>query len=73
MEEAFTPYIGAGKDACIRSDITTGDGDRRKHGKEWQAEWEDRFTKERNKEKQREAYNRFLAQLVRDLALCNQR
>lgn len=69
MEEAFKPYGGAGKDASIRSDIATGDGDRRIHGKEWQAEWENRFTKERNKADQREAYDRFLAQLARDLAL----
>lgn len=69
MAEAFRPYGGAGTDARIRSDIATGDGDRRVHGKAWQTEWEDRFTGERNKTKQREAYDQFLQQLARDLAL----
>lgn len=69
MDEAFQPYGGAGKDARIRSDISTGDGDRKIHGKDWQADWEDSFTKERNKEAQRNAYNHFLEQLARDLAL----
>lgn len=69
MSEAFQPYGGAGKDARIRSDITTGDGDRRLHGKEWQDAWEDRFTKERNEAAQREAYDHFLGQLARDLRL----
>lgn len=69
MNEAFRPYGGAGKDARIRSDISTGDGDRKIHGREWQVDWEDRFTKERNKSAQREAYNAFLEQLARDLAL----
>lgn len=69
MNEAFQPYGGAGKDARIRSDIFTGDGDRKIHGREWQSDWEDKFTKERNKNAQREAYNAFLEQLARDLAL----
>lgn len=70
MHEAFAPYGGAGTDAQIRSDISTPDGDRRIHGaKGWQADWEERFTKERNKDAQRDAYNRFLAQLARDLKL----
>ncbi len=70
MAEAFKPYGGAGKDARIRSDIETPDGDRRIHGtKGWDASWEDRFTNERNKEAQREAYTRFLEQMARDLRL----
>lgn len=69
MSEAFEPYGGAGEDARIRSDIATGDGDRRIHGKEWRNEWEDRFTKERNKSAQQEAYHQFLEQLARDLGL----
>ncbi|PKD39129.1 hypothetical protein CWO84_15480 [Methylomonas sp. Kb3] len=69
MEEAFAPYGGSGKDARIRSDISTADGDRQSHSKEWEVEWGDRFTKERNKLAQDQAYNRFLEQLARDLAL----
>lgn len=70
MREAFSPYGSAGNDARIRSDIVTADGDRRKHTKhEWQPAWEDRFTKERNKEAQRAAYEQFLEQLARDLQL----
>ncbi len=69
MEEAFAPYQGPGLDARIRSAIETGDGNRRVHGREWRAEWEDAFTKERNKSLQKEAYNQFLEQLARDLAL----
>ncbi|AXQ27339.1 hypothetical protein D0B54_00935 [Solimonas sp. K1W22B-7] len=69
MNEAFKAYGGAGKDARIRSDISTADGDRKSHGKEWKPEWEDRFTTERNKEEQRNAYNKFLEQLARDLEL----
>ncbi len=53
----------------IRSDIKTGDGDRTIHSKEWKPEWEERFTKERNKKEQREAYLHFLEQLARDLKL----
>jgi hypothetical protein len=69
MDEAFRSYGKAGKDARIRSDISTPDGDRKIHGREWQADWEDSFTKERNKKAQKDAYNRFLEQLARDLAL----
>jgi hypothetical protein len=70
MSEAFSPYGGAGQDARIRSDISTEDGDRRRHSaKTWESSWEDRFTKERNQVAQREAYNQFLEQLVRDLKL----
>ncbi len=69
MVEAFRPYGGAGKDARIRSDIETSDGDRRIHGSEWHQIWEDQFTKERNKEAQRLAYDQFLQQLARDLRL----
>ena len=69
MDEAFAPYGGAGKDARIRSDIKTNDGDRAIHSKGWKQEWEDRFTKERNKKEQREAYLQFLEQLARDLSL----
>jgi len=69
MREAFAPFGGAGQDARIRSDIATADGDRRLHGPEWHAAWEDRFTKERNKSAQREAYDAFLEQLARDLGL----
>ena len=70
MREAFTPYGAPGTDARIRSDIATADGDRRIHGvKRWEATWDDRFTKERNKEAQRVAYDRFLEQLARDLKL----
>lgn len=69
MNEAFAAYGGAGNDARIRSDIKTSDGDRTIHSKEWKAEWEDRFTKERNKQAQMEAYNHFLEQLARDLKL----
>jgi hypothetical protein len=70
MSEAFAPYGGAGQDARIRSDIATEDGDRRRHTtKAWEAAWEDRFTKERNKAAQREAYDQFLEQLARDLKL----
>jgi hypothetical protein len=56
MREAFAPYSSAGADARIRSDIATIDGDRR-------------FTKEDNNRAQREAYNKFLEQLARDLKL----
>ena len=70
MDEAFAPYGSPGTDARIRSDIETPDGDRRKHGtKGWESSWEDRFTKERNKDAQREAYTRFLEQMARDLKL----
>ena len=70
MAEAFAPYGGAGQDARIRTDISTEDGDRRKHTtKPWEPTWEDRFTKERNKAAQREAYDQFLQQLARDLKL----
>ena len=69
MDEAFKPFGEAGTDAKIRSDIKTGDGDRAVHSKGWKKEWESRFTKERNKQEQREAYNDFLEQLVRDLKL----
>ncbi len=70
MSEAFSPYGGAGVDARIRSDITTADGDRRIHGNcKWLPAWDDRFTKERNKEAQRAAYEQFLEQLARDLRL----
>ena len=70
MTEAFVPYGAPGTDARIRSDIETPDGDRRKHGtKGWRPAWEDRFTKERNKDAQREAYSRFLQQMARDLRL----
>ena len=62
-------FGGAGKDVRIRSDIKTGDGDRTIHSKEWKPEWEERFTKERNKKEQREAYSHFLEQLARDLKL----
>ena len=70
MREAFAPYGAPGTDARIRSDIATADGDRRIHTlKGWEAGWDDRFTKERNKEAQRAAYDRFLEQLARDLKL----
>ena len=70
MREAFAPYGRPGTDARIRSDIVTADGDRQKHGtKPWEASWADRFTKERNKESQLTAYERFLEQLARDLKL----
>ena len=69
MNEAFTAYGEPGKDARIRSDLKTNDGDRAIHSTEWKAEWEDRFTKERNKLEQRQAYNDFLEQLARDLKL----
>ena len=69
MDEAFATYGKPGKDARIRSDIETVDGDRTKHSKEWKAEWEDRFTKERNKQEQSDAYDAFLEQLARDLKL----
>ena len=69
MNEAFSVYGAPGKDARIRSDIKTVDGDRTVHSSEWKPEWKDRFTKERNKQDQREAYNDFLQQLARDLHL----
>lgn len=70
MREAFAPYGAPGTDARIRSDIATADGDRQIHTlKEWQAGWKDRFTKERNKDAQRAAYDKFLQQLARDLKL----
>lgn len=70
MGEAFATFGGAGTDARIRSDITTPDGDRQKHStKGWEQSWDERFTKERNKTAQREAYERFLEQLARDLRL----
>ncbi|VWX62910.1 conserved hypothetical protein [Burkholderiales bacterium 8X] len=70
MQEAFAPYGGAGQDARIRSDLSTQDGDRRQHtSKGWDPAWEDRFTKERNKAAQREAYDQFLEQLAYDLKL----
>ncbi|HZF85951.1 MAG TPA: hypothetical protein VE084_20745 [Burkholderiaceae bacterium] len=70
MHEAFSPYGGAGQDARIRSDLSTEDGDRRRHtAKGWEPSWEDRFTKERNKAAQREAYDHLLDQLARDLKL----
>ncbi len=70
MQEAFAPYGTPGTDARIRSDIATSDGDRRIHTlKGWEASWDDRFTKERNKQAQRAAYDRFLEQLARDLKL----
>ena len=69
MDEAFAPFGEPGKDAKIRSDIKTADGDRTIHSKDWKPEWEDRFTKERNKAEQREAYLKFLDQLANDLKL----
>lgn len=69
MNEAFQAYGGAGKDARIRSDIDTGDGDRRVHGRKWEDVWENYFTKERNKRAQRDAYDKFLKQLAHDLKL----
>jgi hypothetical protein len=70
MSEAFALYGGAGTDARIRSDIETPDGNRRVHStKGWDKSWDDRFTKERNKAAQRQAYERFLEQLARDLNL----
>lgn len=70
MREAFSPYGTPGTDARIRSDIVTDDGNRRIHTvKGWEAGWDDRFTKSMNKKAQREAYDRFLEQLARDLKL----
>jgi hypothetical protein len=70
MSEAFKPYGAPGTDARIRSDISTVDGDRRVHTvKGWDASWDNRFTKEQHKEAQRDAYNKFLEQLARDLKL----
>jgi hypothetical protein len=70
MDEAFKTYGEPGTDAQIRSHIVTEDGDRRKHAKKpWDTAWEGRFTKERNKDAQRKAYDRFLEQLARDLKL----
>jgi hypothetical protein len=70
MKEAFSPYGSPGQDARIRSDISTEDGDRRKHSvKTWDQAWEDRFTKENNKKVQQKAYDQFLQQLARDLKL----
>ncbi len=69
MNEAFSPFGEAGKDARIRSSIKTNDGDRTIHGREWENTWGNRFTKERNKKGQREAYSHFLEQLARDLKL----
>lgn len=69
MHEAFTPYGDPGQDARIRSDVSTEDGDRRRHTRAWEPAWEDRFTKERNKVAQRDAYDQFLEQLARDLKL----
>ena len=70
MAAVFKPYGGPGQDARIRSDISTPDGDRRIHSTNiWNPAWEDRFTKERNKNDQRNAYDRFLNQLARDLSL----
>jgi hypothetical protein len=69
MQEAFQPFGGAGTDARIRSNVSTADGDRKTHQKEWHPGWEDRFTQEGNKVAQKDAYNQFLEQLARDLAL----
>lgn len=70
MFEAFRTHWEPGKDAQIRSEIETADGNRRKHTtKGWEPSWEERFTKERNKDAQREAYTRFMAQLANDLRL----
>ena len=69
MHEAFRTYGKPGKDARIRSDIVTEDGDRSVHGEEWQEAWKDRFTEGGNKQAQRQAYERFLEQLARDLRL----
>ncbi len=73
MDEAFAPYGEPGHDARIRSEIATVDGDR---GKDtvvpWQKDWEDRFTKERNRAAQQETYEEFLTQLARDLNLSHQ-
>lgn len=67
MQQAFAVYGEPGKDARIRSDIKTADGDRSIHSVEWNAEWQDRFSKERNKFEQMRAYHDFLEQLARDL------
>jgi hypothetical protein len=70
MHEAFSTFGGAGQNARIRSDIETTDGSRRTHCHHpWQAAWEECFTKERNSDAQRQAYDQFLAQLARDLKL----
>lgn len=71
MNECFSPYGAPGEDARIRSQISTLDGDRRKHTvKAWQPAWQDRFTDEAGKKaSQRLAYDQFLEQLARDLKL----
>jgi hypothetical protein len=70
MHESFRPYGRAGIDACIRSDVESSNGDRRRHcNNKWDPGWENRFTKEQNHEAQREAYAKFLEQLARDLKL----
>ena len=35
MDESFSPFGELGKDASIRSDIKTADGDRTIHNKDW--------------------------------------
>lgn len=68
MDQAFRVYGAPGQDARIRTDIETHDGNRRLHGRQpWLPQWEQCFTKERNKAAQREAYELFLEQLARDL------
>ena len=70
MHEAFKPFSGPGTDACIRSDIESPNGDRRRHCiNKWDPAWETRFTKEQNHKAQGEAYSKFLEQLARDLKL----
>jgi len=70
MDEAFLPFQDPREDAHIRSDITTRDGNRRKHSSHsWQPAWDARFTGERNKHAQGQSYEDFLTQLARDLKL----
>lgn len=69
MNEAFAPFSEAGKDARIRADIESANGDRRKHSaKGWDASWEDRFV-HGDRTAQQEAYFRLLQQLKADLKL----
>lgn len=69
MNEAFAAYGEPGKDARIRADIASANGDRRTHTmKGWDPLWEDRFTQGDSKA-QYEAYIRFMEQLKTDLRL----
>ena len=70
MNEAFEAHGRPGEDARIRSSVASAHGDRAVHATAgWEPAWAQCFTGETNVAAQREAYERFLVQLARDLKI----